>query len=135
VAKVPHLSPEWVALHEGPGARLPSRPGATARLQHVVTGAPAVGPKGELAFTVELADGRIAATRFGRDDGAADCTFLISHADAVAIAQGDLDLHAGFMQGRVKMTGATGPLLDVLPCTQSEEYRALLREVAEQTEF
>jgi hypothetical protein len=135
VAKVPHLTPEWVALHEAPGGRLPARPGATARLQHVVTGAPSVGPKGEIAYTIEIADGRIAATRVGRDDDAADCTFLIAHADAVAIAKGDLDLHAGFMQGRVKMSGAGGPLLDVLPCTQSDEYRALVREVAQQTEF
>jgi hypothetical protein len=115
MAKVPHLSPEWVALHEGPGAQLPARPGASARLQHVVTGAPSVGPKGEIAYTIEIADGRVAATRVGRDDDAADCTFLVASKDAVAIAKGDLDLHAGFMQGRVKMSGRGGPLLDVMP--------------------
>jgi hypothetical protein len=135
VAKVAHLTPEWVALHEGLGAALPERPGASARLQHVVTGAPAVGPKGELAYTVEIVDGRVAATRFGRDDEAADCTFLIAHKDSVAIAKGELDLHAGFMQGRVKMSGSGGPLLDVLPCTESPEYRELLLAVAAQTEF
>jgi hypothetical protein len=135
MARVPHLSPEWVALHEPAGAKLPARPGASARLQHVVTGAPSVGPKGEIAYTIEIADGRVAATRTGRDDDAADCTFLVTYQDAVAIAKGELDLHAGFMQGRVKMSGSGGPLLDVLPCTQSGEYRALVLEVAEQTEF
>jgi hypothetical protein len=135
VAKVAHLTPEWVALHEGLGAALPERPGASARLQHVVTGAPAVGPKGELAYTVEIVDGRVAATRFGRDDEAADCTFLIAHKDSVAIAKGELDLHAGFMLGRVNMRGWGGPLLEVLRCTVSPEYRELRLAVAAQTEF
>jgi hypothetical protein len=135
VAKVEHLTAEWVALHEAAGAGLPARPGASARLQHVVTGAPAVGPKGELAYTLEIVDGRVAAARFGWDDDAADCTFLITHADAVAIAKGELDLHAGYMQGRVKMSGRSGPLLDVLPCTESPEYRELVLAVASQTAF
>ena len=128
---VRHLSPEWVALHAERGGGLPERAGATARLQHVVTGA----PDGEVAFTLEYADGRVVAARHGRDDAAADCTFLITHQDAVAIAKGDLDLHAGYMQGRVKMSGPTGPLLDVLPCTESAEHRELLAALAADTEF
>jgi hypothetical protein len=128
---VQHLSEEWVALHEGPGASLPERKGASARLQHVVTGA----PSGEVAYTLEIVDGRIIGTRVGRDDDAADCTFLITYKDAVPIAKGELDLHVGFMQGRVKMSGAGGPLLDVLPCTQSDEYRALVAQVAAATDF
>jgi hypothetical protein len=128
---VQHLSPDWVALHAERGGALPERAGATARLQHVVTGA----PDGEVAFTLEYADGRLVAARHGRDDSAADCTFLIAHQDAVAIAQGVLDLHAGFMQGRVKMSGPTGPLLDVLPCTESPEHRELLAAIAADTRF
>lgn len=128
---VRHLSPEWVALHAGAGGSLPERPGASARLQHVVTGAPG----GEVAYTVHFADGRVAAATVGRDDEAADCTFLETYDDAVRIAKGELDLHVGFMQGRVKMSGASGPLLDVLVCTQSPEYRALVAEVAAATDF
>ena len=128
---VQHLSEEWVALHVGAGARLPERKGASARLQHVVTGA----PDGEVAYTLEIVDGRVTAGRLGRDDDAADCTFLITYKDAVAIAQGELDIHAGFMQGRVKMSGPTGPLLDVLPATESDEYRALVAEVAAATDL
>jgi hypothetical protein len=123
---VGHLSPEWVALHAELGAALPERPGATARLQHVVTGA----PEGEVAYTLELLDGRVVAARWGRDDDAADCTFLIAHPDALAISAGELDLHVGFMQGRVKMSGPTGPLLDALPATQSPEFAGLLAQVA-----
>ena len=128
---VQHLSEEWVVLHAKAGAGLPERKGASARLQHVVTGAPA----GEVAYTLEIVDGRVVAARRGRDDDAADCTFLITFKDAVPIAKGELDLHAGFMRGSVKMSGPSGPLLDVLPCTQSPEYRALVAEVAAATEF
>jgi putative sterol carrier protein len=53
----------------------------------------------------------------------------------VLIARGELDLHAGFMQGRVKMSGDMGRLMAVLPCTQSDEFRAALAEVASTTEF
>ncbi|HJR26807.1 MAG TPA: SCP2 sterol-binding domain-containing protein [Acidimicrobiales bacterium] len=128
---VRHLSEDWVALHTKVGGGLPERPGASARLQHVVTGA----PDGEVAWSLVLEDGRVADAAVGRDDDAADCTFLITHPDSVLIARGELDLHAGFMQGRVKMSGDMGRLMAVLPCTQSDEFRAALAEVASTTEF
>lgn len=128
---VRHLSPEWVALHENLGRALPKHAGASARLQQVVTGA----PDGEVAWSLQLVDGRVVGTSLGRDDAAADCTFLVSHPDAVSIAKGDLDLHVGFMQGRVKMSGPSGPLLATLPATQSDEYRAFLAAVAAETDF
>jgi hypothetical protein len=128
---VQHLSEDWVALHRRAAAALPERTGASARLQHVVTGAPG----GEVAYSLVFVDGRVADYAVGRDDKAADCTFLVQHPDAVAIARGDLDLHAGFMQGRVKMSGDMGRFFAVLPCTQSDEFRAALAEVAAATEF
>lgn len=128
---VQHLSEAWVALLAKGGAGLPERKGASARLQHVVTGA----PDGEVAYTLEIVDGRVVGARLGRDDAAADCTFLITFPDAVSIAKGELDVHAGYMQGRVKMSGPTAPLLDVLPCTQSPEFRALVLEVAAATDL
>jgi hypothetical protein len=123
------LSPEWVELHRTALGRLPEVPGATARLQHVVTGAPG----GEVAYTLAMVDGRVVETTVGRDDVAADCTFLETHDDAVRIAAGDLDLHVAFMQGRVKMSGDMGRLMAVLECTQGEPYRAGLAEVAAAT--
>jgi putative sterol carrier protein len=71
----------------------------------------------------------------GRDDAAADCTFLESYDDAVRLAKGELDLHAGFMQGRIKLSGAMARFMAVLACTQSEAYRAALADVAAATEF
>ncbi len=128
---VQHLSEDWVALHRTAGGVLPERTGSSARLQHIVTGT----PDGEVAYSLALVDGRIADWALGRDDDAADCTFLIVHKDSVALAKGELDLHAGFMQGRVKMSGDMGRFMAVLPATQSDEFRAALAEVAAATEF
>jgi hypothetical protein len=120
-----------VALHQQLGASLPERPGASARIQHVVTGA----PEGEVAYTIQIVDGRVAGTSVGRDDDGADCTFLEPYAEAEQMARGELDLHVGFMRGRLKMSGSSGALLDVLPCTQSDEYRDLVSQVAASTTF
>jgi hypothetical protein len=124
------LSPEWVELHRTALGELPALPGATARLQHVVTGA----PDGEVAYTLAMVDGRVVEATVGRDDAAADCTFLETHDDAVRIASGELDLHVAFMQGRVKMSGDMGRFMAVLACTQGEPYRAALAQVAAATD-
>jgi hypothetical protein len=124
------LTPEWVELQRAELSGLPAIPGATARLQHVVSGA----PDGEVAYTLAFADGRVVEATVGRDDDAADCTFLETHDDAVRIAAGELDLHVAFMQGRVKMTGDMGRFMAVLDCTQGEPYRAALAKVAAATD-
>jgi hypothetical protein len=124
------LTPEWVALHGEVLAGLPEVPGATARLQHVIGN----GKVDVLAYTLVFVDGRVVEAVVGRDDEAADCSFLISRADAALIAAGELDLHAAFMQGRVKMTGDMGRFMAVLETTQGEAYRAALAEVAAKTQ-
>jgi hypothetical protein len=124
------LTPEWVALHGEVLAGLPEVPGATARLQHVIGN----GKVDDLAYTLVFVDGRVVEAVVGRDDEAADCSFLISRADAALIAAGELDLHAAFMQGRVKMTGDMGRFMAVLETTQGEAYRAALAEVAAKTQ-
>jgi putative sterol carrier protein len=124
------LSEEWVALQGEALAGLPEVPGATARLQHVVGS----GKGGDVAYTLAFVDGRVVDTAFGRDDEAADCTFLVTPADAAQIAAGTLDLHAAFMQGRVKMTGDMGRFMAVLETTQGDAYKAALAQVASQTD-
>ena len=126
---VAFLSEEWLALHESLGADLPERPGVSARLQFVVTGT----PSGEVAYVLSIADGRVVAVRMGHDDDA-DVTFTESYKDAAAIANGELDLHVGFMQGRVKFVGDMGALMAVLPLTQSGDYRTLIASVAAATD-
>lgn len=126
---VAFLSQEWLDLHQRLAADLPARAGATLRLQIVVSG----GPEGEVVYTQRIEDGRIAAATLGAD-AEAEVVLTQTYADARAIADGDLELDAGFMQGRVKMTGTTGDLMTILPLTQSREYKALIAEVAAKTE-
>ena len=52
VAKVPFLSEAWFELQRSLGAELPERPGATARVQHVVSGT----PEGEVRYVHRLVD-------------------------------------------------------------------------------
>jgi hypothetical protein len=124
------LSPEWVALQGEVLGALPEVPGATARLQHVV----GTGKGAEVAYTLVFVDGRVVDTTVERDDESADCTFLETPEDAAKIASGELDLHAAFMQGRVKMTGDMGRFMAVLETTQGDAYRAALAQVAAATE-
>ena len=124
------LSQGWLDLHRSLAEDLPKRQGATARLQVVVTGTPA----GEVSYVQAIEDGRLVESVLGRDD-AADVTLTESCADAVSIANGELDAHAAFMQGRVKVVGNMGALMAVMPLTQSHEYKAVLAAVAAQTEF
>ena len=127
---VQFLSQDWLDLHQKLTADLPERLGATLSLQIVVSGA----PDGDVVYTQRIDDGRIVAATLGADADA-DVVLTQTYADAVAIANGDLDVSAGFMQGRVKMTGTTGDLMAILPLTQSQGYKAALAELASQTEF
>lgn len=107
---------------------LPERPGATARLQVVVTG----GPAGDVAYVQVIEDGRLVSCVLGRDDSA-DVTLTQLYSDAVLIATGELDGNVAFMQGRVKVVGDMGRLMAIMPLTQSPEHRALLAALAAET--
>lgn len=122
------LSQEWLARRFELAADLPVRPGASARIQHVVAGA----PEGQVAYVDVFEDGRLSSATLGPSDDV-DVTFTETYADAVAIARGELDLHVGFMRGQVKFVGDMGSLMAVLPVTQSQEHRASLLRLAEQT--
>jgi predicted lipid carrier protein YhbT len=130
VAKVAFLSDEWFELLRSLGAALPERPGATARVQHVVTG----GPDGEVRYLHTVVDGRTTELAPGSDDGA-DVTFTNTYADAQALAKGDLHAPVLFMQGRTKMAGDMGKVLALMPVLRSEEHRALLADASKQTAY
>lgn len=127
---VAHLSEDWLALHAELGADLPARPGATARFQVVVSGA----PEGEVAYHQRFEDGRLVECVPGTDPEA-DVTLGQTYADAVAIAAGDLPLSVAYMQGRVKVVGDVGALLDVMVVLQSQEHAALVAAVADRTDL
>ena len=127
---VPFLSEAWLDLVRELGTALPERPGASARVQHVVTGAPG----GEVRYVHTIVDGRTAELGFARDD-TADVTFTNTYADAQALARGELDPRVLFMQGRTKMAGDMGKVLALMPVAGSEEQRALLERASAQTAY
>jgi putative sterol carrier protein len=51
------------------------------------------------------------------------------------VQKGELDPNAGFMQGRMKVTGNMGKLMQLMPLTMSPEYKQLQEQVREITEF
>jgi predicted lipid carrier protein YhbT len=82
---------------------------AAARVGCVVTG----GPDGETTWCWDFADGRLSAARLGPVDGA-DLTVTATFDDARAVVDGSLDASVAFMQGRLKSTGDTGLLFELL---------------------
>jgi putative sterol carrier protein len=87
---------------------------STYRLQYLV--------KGGSPFSTVVADGALAESVPGEALEGADLVVHLSKADAAAIGAGDLTLDEGFMQGRVKIEGSMGTVMDLLPLLRSAEY-------------
>ena len=126
---VAHLSQAWLDRYKELAAGLPGRPGATVRLQHVVTGA----PEGEVSYVLVYEDGKVVESALGADADA-DVTLVRTYDDSVKVARGDVDADASFMQGRTKATGRIGKLMAVLPVTQSAQHREIVTKLAAETE-
>jgi putative sterol carrier protein len=124
------LSEEWAERQQERAADLPERPGASARVQYVVTGAPG----GEVRYHQTVVDGRVVELTIGEDPDA-DVTLTQTYADAVQIATGALEAATAFMQGRTKVVGPMGPVMALLPLIQSDEYLSALADVAAVTDF
>ena len=127
---VPYLSQGWLDLLLALAKDLPERPGATARLQHVVTGT----PEGEVRYHQSIVDGRVGEVGLG-DHPDAEVTLTQSYADARQVAEGELDASVAFMQGRTKVVGDMGKVLALMPLLQSDQYREVLAEVSRQTSY
>jgi SCP-2 sterol transfer family len=128
VAGASFLSAEWLALARELFADLPYRPGATARIQRVVTG----GPEGDVVFTLAFEDGRLvdaAPAPQPAPDPDAEVTITTTYADTLLLASGDLDLNVAVMRGRAKVAGSMRALLAILPATRSREFRAAQAEL------
>ena len=127
---VTFLSDEWLAAGTREGGSLPAVPGVSIRLQQVVTG----GPEGEIRYVTVIVDGRTIEQHAGADP-AADVTITTTWADAIAIHAGELDINAGFMQGRVKVGGDMAKLLELLPLASGTNWRDAQARVAADTDF
>ena len=124
------LTQEWLDEGKALSVSQPERPGATARMQYVVTG----GPDGDIKYYWVLENGKLLESQIG-DLEDAEVTLTQSYEDAMRIQKGELDANAAFMQGRVKVTGNMAKLMAMLPITNSAEYKQLQVDVLEITEF
>jgi putative sterol carrier protein len=124
------LTQEWLDELKRMAESQPERPGASARLQYVVTGAPA----GEIHYYWVVENGKLTECALG-DLPDAEVTLSQTYEDAMAIQKGELDANAAFMQGKVKVTGNMGKIMSLLPITNSAEYKKLQADITAVTEF
>ena len=125
-----YLSQEWLDGARELAKDQPERPGATATMQFVVTG----GPDGDIKYYWVLENGKLLEASLGELDGA-EVTMTTGYADSVAIQKGEIDANAAFMQGKTKVTGNMGKLMQLMPLTMSPEYQALQTKIRETTEY
>lgn len=127
---VKYLSSEWMDLFKDLAADFPETPGATARLQYVITG----GPDGEVRYFHVIDNGHTVEHALG-DDPETEVTLTSSYDDNLKVDKGELDANAAFMQGLVKVTGNIAKVMALFPLTNKAEYKAIQDKVREQTEF
>ena len=125
-----YLSQEWLDEGKALGQEFPERPGATARMQYVVSGAPG----GDVKYYQVIENGKMLENTLGEDPNA-EFTLTVSYDDSVKIQNGELDPNAAFMQGRMKVTGNMGKLMSLMPLTQSPEYKAIQEKIRAITEY
>ena len=125
-----YLSQEWLDEGRELAQEFPERPGASARMQYVITG----GPEGDVKYYQVIENGKMLESQLGEDPDA-EFTLTLTYADSVAVQKGELDANAAFMQGRMKVTGNMGKLMSLMPLTQSPEYKAINEKIKDKTEF
>ncbi len=124
------LTQEWLDETCRMADSQPERPGASARMQYVVTG----GPDGEVRYYWILENGKLQESKLGDLDGA-EVTMTQTYDDAMKIQKGELDANAAFMQGRIKVAGNMAKLMALMPLTNAPEYKELQKQIQEITEY
>jgi putative sterol carrier protein len=124
------LSQEWLDESKKLAESQPERPGASARMQYVVTG----GPDGDIKYYWVLENGKLQESQLGEMPDP-EVTLTQSYEDAKKIQLGELDANAAFMQGRVKVTGNMAKLMSLLPLTNAPEYKQLQEEIGKITDY
>ena len=124
------LSQEWLDESTRLAETQPVRPGASARLQYVVTD----GPDGDIEYYWIVSDGKLIENKLGTLEDS-EVTMTETYEDAMAMQKGELDANAAFMQGKVKVSGDVGKLMALLPITMSPEFHEFNQAVLAMTEF
>ena len=128
---VKFLTQDWLDKQKELAQEFPERPGATARMQYVVTGA----PDGDVSFYTVVENGNMKENQIGQDPDGAEFTMTVGYADFEKISKGELDANAAFMQGRLKVTGNMAKLMSLMPLTQSPEYKAIAVKLHGETDY
>src|SRR5437764_1322652 len=89
------LTQEWLDETKKMAEGQPERPGASARMQYIVTG----GPDGDVHYYWVLENGQIKESTLG-DLPDAEVTMTQTYEDAMKIQKGELDAGAGFALAR-----------------------------------
>lgn len=126
-----YLTQEWMDRARELAQDFPETPGASVRMQQVITGA----PEGEVRYYTVIEDGKTLDQQLGEDPEGAEVTLTNTYDDAVKILQGELDASAAFMQGRVKVTGNMAKMMGLLPLTTKPEYKQIQEQLREETEL
>jgi putative sterol carrier protein len=125
-----YLTQEWLDEARKLAEGQPERPGASAKMQYVLTG----GPEGDVKYYWVLENGKLLESKLGELPDV-DFTMTLSYDDSVKVQKGELDANAAFMQGRMKVTGNMGKLMSLMPLTQSPEYKGIQQKINEITEY
>jgi putative sterol carrier protein len=121
---------EWLDDTKKMAEDQPERPGASARMQYIIAGA----PEGDIEYYWVLENGKLIECKIGHLEDS-EVTLTTAYPDALKIQKGDLDANAAFMQGKVKVTGNMAKVMALLPITNSPEYKQLVADIAKVTEF
>jgi predicted lipid carrier protein YhbT len=126
-----YLTQEWLDEARKLAEGQPERPGASVRMQYVVTGAPGGT---DIKYYWVLENGKLLESKLGELPDA-EVTLTQTYDDSVKVQQGELDANTAFMQGRVKVTGNMAKLMSLLPLTNAPEYKQLQQQTQEITEY
>jgi predicted lipid carrier protein YhbT len=124
------LTQDWLDETRKMAESQPERPGASARMQYVVTG----GPDGDIKYYWVLENGKLLESQLG-DMPDAEVTMTQTYEDALKIQKGELDANAAFMQGRIKVQGNMAKLMALMPLTNAPEYKQLQKQIQEITDY
>ncbi|MGH9187828.1 MAG: hypothetical protein ACRD0U_18790, partial [Acidimicrobiales bacterium] len=90
---VKFLTQDWLDKQKELSVEFPERPGATARMQYVVTGT----PEGDVKFYTLIENGNMLENKLGDDPEGAEFTMQIGYDDFSKVQKGELDASAAFM--------------------------------------
>jgi len=116
---------EWVVAVQAETAGLEGPAGLAGTVQVDATG----GPDGDVSVHATFDGGCLTVVGVGPTPGP-DATLTLTAPDAADVLTGELDPSVAFMQGRMKVAGEMGVVLDLLSMASTDGARACRDRVA-----